>query len=179
MENTTSSYYVPKIKEKRTPTITKVINGKKYRSADKLRIYIQKKSKRPVKREDNSEYIKKLISLYKSVGIETEEEQKAMSCLLYRFKRCNPYYNMLVTVYLEDNSRRDFFNACYMVYRSNEVSDFKQMYKDLQHQLELETAITRKQKAKQVYKPLSLDEMRENGREKETERRHKCRRKSN
>ena len=179
MENNKPSYYVPKIKEKRTSVITKVINGKKYRNADKLRVYTQKKSKRPIKKKDNSEYIKKLIGLYKSVGIETEEEQKAMSCLLYRFKRCNPYYNMLVTIYLEDNSRRDFFNACYMVYRSNEVSDFKQMYKDLQYQLELETAITRKQKAKQVYKPLSLDEMRENGREKETERWHKCHRKSN
>ena len=179
MENNKPSYYVPKIKEKRTSVITKVINGKKYRNADKLRVYTQKKSKRPIKKKDNSEYIKKLIGLYKSVGIETEEEQKAMSCLLYRFKRCNPYYNMLVTIYLEDNSRRDFFNACYMVYRSNEVSDFKQMYKDLQYQLELETAITRKQKAKQVYKPLSLDEMRENGREKETEGRNTRGRKSN
>lgn len=90
-----------------------------------------------------------------------------MSCLLYRFKRCNPYYNMLVTIYLEDYSRQDFFNMCYMIAHENDYTDFKSMYRELQTQLELETLVTRKQKAKQVYKPLSLDEMRANGIEKE------------
>lgn len=59
---------------------------------------------------------------------------------------------------------------CYMVAHENDYTDFKSMYKDLQAQLELETLVTRKHKAKQVYKPLSLDEMRVNGIEKQTTR---------
>ena len=135
-----------------------------------MRIYKQKKRIAPIKRQDNSKYIEELKALYNSLGINKEEEQKAMSCLLYRFKRCNPYYNMLVTIYLEDYSRQDFFNMCYMIAHENNYTDFKSMYKELQTQLELETLVTRKQKAKQVYKPLSLDEMRANGIEKETTR---------
>lgn len=133
-----------------------------------MRIYKQKKRIAPIKRQDNSKYIEELRAYYKSLGIVAEDRQKAMSCLLYRFKRCNPYYNMLVTIYLEDYTRQDFFNMCYMIVHENDYTDFKSMYKELQNQLETETLVTRKQKAKQVYKPLSLDEMRANGIEKET-----------
>lgn len=165
-----NGYCVKTIKETEEKRIDRVINKKKYKNANKLRIYTRKASKRPIKREDNSKYIEELKALYNSLGMKKEEEQKAMSCLLYRFKRCNPYYNMLVTIYLEDYTKQDFFNMCYMIAHENDYTDFKVMYKELQAQLETETLVTRKQKAKQVYKPLSLDEMRANGIEKETTR---------
>ena len=170
MQKSINGYLVKTIKETEEKRVDKIIGKKRYRNASKLRIYTRNASKRPIKRKDNSKYIEELKALYKSLGINKEDEQKAMSCLLYRFKRCNPYYNMLVTIYLEDYSRQDFFNMCYMIAHENDYTDFKSMYKDLQTQLELETAVTRKQKAKQVYKPLSLDEMRANGIEKETTR---------
>ena len=164
----TSGYLVKTIKDTEEKRVDKIINKKRYKNASKLRIYKQKKRIAPIKRQDNSKYIEELRAYYKSLGIVAEDRQKAMSCLLYRFKRCNAYYNMLVTIYLEDYSRQDFFNMCYMIAHENDYTDFKSMYKDLQTQLELETLVTRKQKSKQVYKPLSLDEMRANGIEKET-----------
>lgn len=131
-----------------------------------MRVYyvkkaIKHKTKAQIRTEEEKrkERIAQLKGLYLSVGIKSRARQKDMSCLLYRFKKCNPYYNLLYTVYRRDNSWQDYFNMCYMVAFSNEVNDFKQMYHDLQVQIETETVVTRKQKAKQVYKPLSINDL--------------------
>lgn len=131
-----------------------------------MRVYyvkkaIKHKTKAQLKAEEEQKKrrIEQLKGLYLSVGIKSRARQKDMSCLLYRFKKCNPYYNLLYTVYRRDNSWQDYFNLCYMVAYENEPNDFKQMYHDLQVQIETETVVTRKQKAKQVYKPLSISEL--------------------
>lgn len=131
-----------------------------------MRVYyvkkaIKHKTKAELKAEEEQKKrrIAQLKGLYLSMGIKSRARQKDMSCLLYRFKKCNPYYNLLYTVYRRDNSWQDYFNLCYMVAYENEPNDFKQMYHDLQVQIETETVVTRKQKAKQVYKPLSISEL--------------------
>ena len=131
-----------------------------------MRVYyvkkaIKHKTKAELKAEEDQKKkrIAQLKGLYLSVGIKSRARQKDMSCLLYRFKKCNPYYNLLYEIYRRDNTWTDFFNMCYMVAYENEPNDFKQMYHDLQVQIELETVVTRKQKAKQVYKPLSISEL--------------------
>lgn len=122
---------------------------------------IKRKTKAQIKTEEKKrkERIAQLKSLYLSVGIKSRARQKDMSCLLYRFKKCNPYYNLLYEIYMRDNTWTDFFNMCYMVAFENEPNDFKNMYHDLQVQIETETVVTRKQKAKQVYKPLSINDL--------------------
>lgn len=137
-----------------------------------MHIYYAKKQKRKKTKEElraeelrSQLRINQIKSKYKSVGIYSKRRQKALSCLLYRFKKCNPYYSMLVEIYLRDNTKEDFFNMCYMIAYENDPEDFKTMYMELQKQIEIETAVTRKVKAKQVYKPLSIEEMRENGKE--------------
>lgn len=131
-----------------------------------MRVYyvkkaIKHKTKAQIRAEEKKrkERIAQLKALYLSVGIKSRARQKDMSCLLYRFKKCNPYYNLLYTVYMRDNSWQDYFNLCYMVAYENEPNDFKNMYHDLQVQIETETVVTRKQKAKQVYKPLSINDL--------------------
>lgn len=131
-----------------------------------MRVYyvkkaIKHKTKAQIKTEEKKrkERIAQLKGLYLSVGIKSRARQKDMSCLLYRFKKCNPYYNLLYEIYMRDNTWTDFFNMCYMVAFENEPNDFKNMYHDLQVQIETETVVTRKQKAKQVYKPLSISEL--------------------
>lgn len=122
---------------------------------------IKHKTKAQLKAEEEKrrERIAQLKGLYLSVGIKSRARQKAMSCLLYRFKKCNPYYNLLYTIYMRDNTFEDYFNMCYMVAYENEPNDFKKMYHDLQVQIETETVVTRKQKAKQVYRPLSINDL--------------------
>lgn len=137
------SYMVEPIKTKEEKRVDKTINGRKYKNAGKLRIYKQRKRISPIRRKDNSDFVKSLQAYYKALGIEEEGRQKAISCLLYRFKRCNPYYNMLVKIYLEDYTKKDFFNLCYMIAFENDVNDFKTMYKALQTELETETLVTR------------------------------------
>lgn len=131
-----------------------------------MRVYyvkkaIKHKTKTELKAEEKQKKrrIEQLKGLYLSVGIKSRARQKDMSCLLYRFKKCNPYYNLLYEIYIRDNTFEDFFNMCYMVAFENEPNDFKAMYHDLQVQIETETVVTRKQKAKQVYKPLSISEL--------------------
>lgn len=131
-----------------------------------MRVYYVKKAiKRKTKAEIRTEEeqrkrrIEQLKGLYLSVGIKSKARQKDMSCLLYRFKKCNPYYALLYEIYLRDNTWTDFFNMCYMVAFENEPNDFKQMYHDLQVQIETETVVTRKQKAQQVYRPLAISEL--------------------
>lgn len=131
-----------------------------------MRVYYVKKAiKRKTKAEIRTEEeqrkrrIEQLKGLYLSVGIKSKARQKDMSCLLYRFKKCNPYYSLLYEVYMRDNTWTDFFNMCYMVAFENEPNDFKNMYHDLQVQIETETVVTRKQKAQQVYRPLSIEEL--------------------
>lgn len=131
-----------------------------------MRVYyvkkaIKQKTKAQLKAEEEQKKrrIAQLKALYLSVGIKSRARQKDMSCLLYRFKKCNPYYNLLYTVYRRDNSWQDYFNLCYMVAYENEPNNFKAMYHDLQVQIELETVVTRKQKARQVYQPLSINEL--------------------
>ena len=131
-----------------------------------MRVYyvkkaIKHKTKAEIRTEEEQRKrrIEQLKGLYLSVGIKSKARQKDMSCLLYRFKKCNPYYALLYEVYMRDNTWTDFFNMCYMVAFENEPNDFKQMYHDLQVQIETETVVTRKQKAQQVYKPLSIEEL--------------------
>lgn len=132
-----------------------------------MRVYYVKKaikhktkSELKAKEEQRRRRIEQLKGLYLSVGIKSRARQKDMSCLLYRFKKCNPYYNLLYDIYMRDNTWTDFFNMCYMVAYENEPNDFKAMYHDLQIQIETETVVTRKQKARQVYKPLSINDLR-------------------
>lgn len=131
-----------------------------------MRVYyvkkaIKHKTKAELKAEEKQKKrrIEQLKGLYLSVGIKSRARQKDISCLLYRFKKCNPYYNLLYEIYMRDNTWTDFFNMCYMVAYENEPNDFKQMYHDLQIQIETETVVTRKQKAKQVYRPLSISDL--------------------
>lgn len=131
-----------------------------------MRVYyvkkaIKHKTKAEIRTEEEQRKrrIEQLKGLYLSVGIKSKARQKDMSCLLYRFKKCNPYYALLYEVYMRDNTWTDFFNMCYMVAFENEPNDFKNMYHDLQVQIETETVVTRKQKAQQVYKPLSIEEL--------------------
>lgn len=110
--------------------------------------------------EEQTARIAQLKSLYYSVGIVAEDETKAMSCLLYRFKYCNPYYNLLVHAFIQDNTYQAFFNLCWLLTREAEnKSDFKQLYSNMQRELEEQTAVNRRQKQKQAYKKLSIDEM--------------------
>lgn len=110
--------------------------------------------------EEQTARIAQLKSLYYSVGIVAEDEIKAMSCLLYRFKYCNPYYNLLVHAFVADNTYQAFFDLCWLLVREAEdKADFKQLYSNMQRELEEQTAVNRRQKQKQAYKKLSIDEM--------------------
>lgn len=110
--------------------------------------------------EEQTARIAQLKSLYYSVGIVAEDETKAMSCLLYRFKYCNPYYNLLVHAFVADNTYQAYFDLCWLLTREAEdKSDFKTLYYNMQHELEEQTAVNRRQKQKQAYRKLSIDEM--------------------
>lgn len=134
-----------------------------------IRTYYNRKlkSKEKSERELLEEYektvarYKQIEGLYLSVGI-PKEYHKAMNSLYYRFKYNNVYYNKLVNIYLQDNTQRDFFNMCYMIALEHTPEDFRLMWCELREQLETETAVNRRQKQKQAYKVLSLDEMVEN-----------------
>lgn len=108
------------------------------------------------------ERFEQIEGLYLSVGI-PKEYHKAMNSLYYRFKYNNVYYNKLVNIYLQDYTKQDFFNMCYMVALEHTPDDFRLMWCELREQLETETAVNRRQKQKQAYKKLSLDEMYSNG----------------
>ena len=108
------------------------------------------------------ERIEQIEGLYLSVGI-PKEYHKAMNSLYYRFKYNNVYYNKLVNIYLQDYTKQDFFNMCYMIALEHTPEDFRLMWCKLREQLEMETAVNRRQKQKQAYKKLSLDEMYSNG----------------
>lgn len=110
--------------------------------------------------EEQTARITQLKSLYYSVGIVAEDETKAMSCLLYRFKYCNPYYNLLVHAFIQDNTYQAFFDLCWLLTREAEdKSDFKTLYSKMQHELEEQTAVNRRQKQKQAYKKLSIEDL--------------------
>lgn len=110
--------------------------------------------------EEQTARISQLKSLYYNVGIIAEDETKAMSCLLYRFKYCNPYYNLLVHAFVADNTYQAFFDLCWLLTReARDKSDFKTLYATMQYELEQQTAVNRRQKQKQAYKKLSIDEM--------------------
>lgn len=110
--------------------------------------------------EEQTARIAQIKGLYYSVGIVAEDEVKAMSCLLYRFKYCNPYYNLLVHTFIADNTYQAFFDLCWLLTREAEDrSDFKTLYSNMQRELEEQTAVNRRQKQKQAYKKLSIDEM--------------------
>lgn len=136
----------------------------------KTRTYYNAKMKRKERTTDEllEEYqstiarYKQIEGLYKSVGI-PKNYFKAFNSLYYRFKYNNVYYNKLVNIYLQDNTMQDFFNMCYMVALEHSCEDFKEMWRALREQLETETAVNRRQKQKQSYKVLSLDEMYLNG----------------
>lgn len=96
-------------------------------------------------------------ALYSSVGIVAEDEQKAMSCLLYRFKRCNVYFNMLYQAFIEDNGKQAYFDLCYLVLKTiADPEDFKAMYSLLKEELEQNTAINRRRIQGQYFSSLKV-----------------------
>lgn len=104
-----------------------------------------------------SNNIDAIKALYLSVGIVTPEDQKAMSCLLYRFKRCNVYFNMLYQAFVEDNGKQAYFDLCYLVLKTiGDPEDFKEMYAMLKTELEQNTAINRRRVQGQYFSSLKV-----------------------
>lgn len=161
------AYLTPSHTVPHAPRKTKVAKNKSAAKASKLLIrtdkrYIRTRTTSDLLKiaEEQTARIAQIKSLYYSVGIVAEDETKAMSCLLYRFKYCNPYYNLLVHAFVEDNTYQAFFDLCWLLTREAEnKSDYKQLYSNMQHELEEQTAVNRRQKQKQAYKKLSIDEM--------------------
>ena len=80
-----------------------------------------------------------------------------MSCLLYRFKRCNVYFNMLYQAFVEDNGRQAYFDLCYLVLKTiGDPEDFKEMYAMLKTELEQNTAINRRRVQGQYFSSLKV-----------------------
>lgn len=146
---------------------TKVAKNRNAARASKLLIrtdrrYIRTKTEHDLLKlaEDQATRIAQIKSLYYSVGIIAEDECKLMSCLLFRFKYKNPYYNLLVNIFIEDNTYQAYFDLCWLLTREAEnKSDFKTLYSNMQRELEEQTAVNRRQKQKQAYKKLSIEEM--------------------
>lgn len=110
--------------------------------------------KKALTQSNNIEAIK---ALYSSVGIVAPEDQKAMSCLLYRFKRCNVYFNMLYQAFVEDNGKQAYFDLCYLVLKTiDDPDDFKEMYAMLKTELEQNTAINRRRVQGQYFSSLKV-----------------------
>lgn len=104
-----------------------------------------------------SNNIEAIKALYLSVGIVAPEDQKAMSCLLYRFKRCNVYFNMLYQAFIEDNGKQAYFDLCYLVLKTiGDPEDFKEMYAMLKTELEQNTAINRRRVQGQYFSSLKV-----------------------
>lgn len=104
-----------------------------------------------------SNNIEAIKALYSSVGIVAPEDQKAMSCLLYRFKRCNVYFNMLYQAFVEDNGKQAYFDLCYLVLKTiGDPEDFKEMYAMLKTELEQNTAINRRRVQGQYFSSLKV-----------------------
>lgn len=105
----------------------------------------------------SSNNIEAIKALYSSVGIVAPEDQKAMSCLLYRFKRCNVYFNMLYQAFVEDNGKQAYFDLCYLVLKTiGDPEDFKEMYAMLKTELEQNTAINRRRVQGQYFSSLKV-----------------------
>ena len=110
--------------------------------------------KKALTQSNNIDAIK---ALYLSVGIVAPEDQKAMSCLLYRFKRCNVYFNMLYQAFVEDNGKQAYFDLCYLVLKTiGDPEDFKEMYAMLKTELEQNTAINRRRVQGQYFSSLKV-----------------------
>lgn len=104
-----------------------------------------------------SNNIEAIKALYSSVGIVAPEDQKTMSCLLYRFKRCNVYFNMLYQAFVEDNGKQAYFDLCYLVLKTiGDPEDFKEMYAMLKTELEQNTAINRRRVQGQYFSSLRV-----------------------
>lgn len=104
-----------------------------------------------------SNNIEAIKALYLSVGIVASDEQKAMSCLLYRFKRCNVYFNMLYQAFVEDNGKQAYFDLCYLILKTiGDPEDFKEMYAMLKTELEQNTAINRRRVQGQYFSSLKV-----------------------
>ena len=104
-----------------------------------------------------SNNIEAIKALYSSVGIVAPDEQKAMNCLLYRFKRCNVYFNMLYQAFIEDNGKQAYFDLCYLVLKTiDDPEDFKEMYAMLKTELEQNTAINRRRVQGQYFSSLKV-----------------------
>lgn len=105
----------------------------------------------------SSNNIDAIKALYSSVGIVAPEDQRAMSCLLYRFKRCNVYFNMLYQAFVEDNGKQAYFDLCYLVLKTIvDPEDFKAMYSLLKEELEQNTAINRRRVQGQYFSSLKV-----------------------
>lgn len=104
-----------------------------------------------------SNNIDAIKALYSSVGIVAPEDQKAMSCLLYRFKRCNVYFNMLYQAFVEDNGKQAYFDLCYLVLKTiGDSEDYKALYTMLKNELEQNTAINRRRVQGQYFSSLKV-----------------------
>ena len=104
-----------------------------------------------------SNNIEAIKALYSSVGIVALDEQKAMSCLLYRFKRCNVYFNMLYQAFIEDNGKQAYFDLCYLVLKTvDEPENYKALYTMLKTELEQNTAINRRRVQGQYFSSLKV-----------------------
>ena len=104
-----------------------------------------------------SNNIEAIKALYSSVGIVAPEDQRAMSCLLYRFKRCNVYFNMLYQAFIEDNGKQAFFDLCYLVLKTiGDPEDYKALYTMLKNELEQNTAINRRRVQGQYFSSLKV-----------------------
>ena len=149
------------------PKAPRKTKAAKHQSASKLLLrtdkrYIRRRTVSDLLKiaEEQTTRIAQIKSLYYSVGIVAEDEVKAMSCLLYRFKYCNPYYNLLVHVFIADNTYQAYFNLCWLLTReAKDKTDFKTLYSNMQSELEEQTAVNRRQKQKQAYKKLSIEEL--------------------
>lgn len=105
----------------------------------------------------SSNNIAAIKALYLSVGIVAPEDQKAMSCLLYRFKRCNVYFNMLYQAFIEDNGKQAYFDLCYLVLKTiGDPEDYKALYTMLKNELEQNTAINRRRVQGQYFSSLKV-----------------------
>lgn len=105
----------------------------------------------------SSNNIAAIKALYSSAGIVAPDEQKAMNCLLYRFKRCNVYFNMLYQAFIEDNGKQAYFDLCYLVLKTiGDPEDFKEMYAMLKTELEQNTAINRRRVQGQYFSSLKV-----------------------
>lgn len=124
----------------------------------KAKVHKMTKEEMNRREEAKRQYFQEFKAYAESRGI-IAEKTKLFWCLLYRFKKATPYYSLLYNVYLEDFGKEAIEGLVWQVATEHEADDFRGAYKSMQIAIETETAITRRKKQAQVFRPLSLDEM--------------------